>query len=190
MRHCNQLVFIRKGRRVIHHFAHQPGASCAYGRGETLAHLQAKLLLRDEFRRRELQADVERVILSSESDRRADVLVRKPDSDRRVAIEIQHSYLSVSDIERRTKAYIDASVPVIWIGLINWGLLGVGDRSLNGYYVKNYRSRDWEKWARDYNAGHLWLLDVTVSGGMMWRASFQGGGTILEGPFKIQSLLT
>ena len=50
----------------------------------------------------------------------------------------------------------------------------------------NYRSRDWEKWAHEYNAGHLWLLDVNE--GRMCRASFQGGATILEGPFEIQSL--
>jgi competence protein CoiA len=185
---CNQVVFIRKGLKRIHHFAHQPDASCAYGRGETLAHLQAKLMLRDIFRRRGFQADVERVVLSSESDRRADVLVSKPNTDRRVAIEVQHSYLSVPDIERRTKAYMAAGVPVIWIGLMNWGLLGGGDRSLNGYHVMNYRLRDWEKWAHDYNAGHLWMLDVNVSGGRMWRARFSGGSTILEGPFEIQSL--
>jgi competence CoiA-like predicted nuclease len=28
---CNQVVFIRKGLKRIHHFAHQPDASCAYG---------------------------------------------------------------------------------------------------------------------------------------------------------------
>ena len=110
---CNQVVFIRKGRKRIHHFARQPDASCAYGRGETFAHLQAKLILRDNFRRRGLQADVERVVLSSESDRRADVLVWKPNTDQRVAIEVQHSYLFAPDIERRTKAYMAAGVPVI-----------------------------------------------------------------------------
>jgi hypothetical protein len=113
---------------------------------------------------------------------------RQPDHNSAGSIEVQHSNLSVLDIERRTKAYMAAGVPVIWIGLMNWGLLGIGDRSLNGYYVMNYRSRDWEKWAHNYNGGHLWLLDVNVSGGEMWRASFQGGATILEGPFGIQSL--
>ena len=185
---CNQLVTLRKGSKVIHHFAHRPDASCAYGRGETLAHLQAKMFLRDEFRRRGFQADVERVVLSSESDRRADVLIRKPDGDRRVAIEIQHSDLYTSDIERRTKAYLAASVPVIWIGLMDFGLLGNSDRSLNGFYVCNYRARDWQKWAHDYNGGHLWLLDVAVFRGTMWRASFQGGTTILQGPFEMRSL--
>jgi hypothetical protein len=185
---CNQLVTIKKGSKLIHHFAHQPDASCAYGRGETLAHLQAKLMLRDNFRRRGLQADVERVVLSSESDRRADGLVSKPNTDRRMAIEVQHSYLSVADIERRTKAYMAAGVPVIWIGLMNWGRLGGGDQSLNGYYVMDYRLCDWEKWAHDYNAGNVWLLDVNLSGGRMWRAWWSGGSTILEGPFKIQSL--
>jgi competence protein CoiA len=138
---CNQLVVIRKGSKVIHHFAHRPDASCAYGRNETHAHLLAKLLLRNEFRRRGLQADVERVVLSSESDRRADVLVRKPNTDRRVAIENQHSYLSAPDFERRTKAYIAAGVPVIWIGLLKW------TRSLNGDCEPAYRSRGWEDWA-------------------------------------------
>ena len=185
---CNQVIFIRKGRKRIHHFAHQRDAACAYGRGETQAHLSAKLLLRDEFRRRGYQADVERVVLSDESDRRADVLVSKPNTDRRMAIEVQHSNLSVLDIERRTKAYMAAGVPVIWIGLINWSLLEIGDRSLNGYYVTNYRSRDWEKWAHDYNGNHLWLLDVNVSGGRMWRAWWSGSSTILEGPFELQSL--
>jgi len=47
---CNQLVIIRKGPKVIHHFAHRTDASCAYGRGETQAHLRAKLMLRDAFR--------------------------------------------------------------------------------------------------------------------------------------------
>jgi hypothetical protein len=75
-----------------------------------------------------------------------------------------------------------------WIGLIDWGLLGIGDRSRNWYYVKNYRFRDWGKWAHKNNGGHLWLLDVNVSGGRMWRASFQGDTTILEGRFELQSL--
>src|SRR5262249_49208272 len=182
---CNQVVFIRKGRKCIPHFAHQPDASCVYGRGETFAHLQAKLLLRDNFRRRGLQADVERVVLSSESDRRADVLVWKPDSDRRVAIEVQHSYLSVEDIERRTKAYIAAGVPVIWIGLLKW------NRSLNGDCEPAYRSRGWQDRAHDYNGGHLWLLDLDLEVGKMWRVWFRSGpysSTLREGPFDIQSL--
>ena len=185
---CNQLVNIRKGRNVIHHFAHRPNASCACGRGETQAHLRAKLLLRDEFRRRGYQVDVERVVLSSESDRRADVLVSKPDSDRRVAIEVQHSYLALTDVERRTKAYIAAGVPVIWIGLMDWRRFEKDVESFNGYCVTKYRYRDWEKWAHDRNGGHFWLLDVNISGGRMWRAWFQGGATILEGSFGIQSL--
>jgi competence protein CoiA len=182
---CNELVTLRKGSKRIDHFAHRPDASCVYRRGETQEHLRAKLTLCNEFRRRGFQAEVERVVLSSESDRRADVLVWKPGSDRRVAIEVQHSSLSVADIERRTKAYIAAGVPVIWIGLRSWGRLEEGERSLNGYAM-NYRSRDWEKWAHEYNAGHLWLLDVNE--GRMCRASFQGGATILEGPLEIQSL--
>src|SRR5262249_25219750 len=182
---CNQLVTIRKGPKRIDHFAHRPDASCAHGLGETQEHLLAKLLLRDGFRRRGLQADVERVVLSSESDRRADVLIWKPDSDRRVAIEVQHSYLSVEDIERRTKAYIAASVPVIWIRLLKW------TRSLNGDCEPDYRSRGWEDWAHDYNGGHLWLLDLHLEVGKMWRVWFRSGpysSTLREGPFDIQSL--
>src|SRR5215470_11905068 len=182
---CNQLVIIRKGPKIIHHFAHRSAASCAYGRGETQAHLRAKLMLRDAFRSRGFQADVEQVVLSSESDRRADVLIWKPNTDRRVAIEVQHSYLSPSDIERRTKAYMAAGVPVIWIGLLKW------TQSLNGDCEPAYRSRGWQDWAHDHNGGHLWLLDLDKAVGKMWRVWFRSGtysSTLREGPFDIQSL--
>ena len=182
---CNQLVIIRKGPKIIHHFAHRSAASCAYGRGETQAHLRAKLMLRDAFRSRGFQADVEQVVLSSESDRRADVLIWKPNTDRRVAIEVQHSYLSPSDIERRTKAYMAAGVPVIWIGLLKW------TQPLNGDCEPAYRSCGWQDWAQDYNGGHLWLLDLDIAVGKMWRVWFRGGpfsATLREGPFDIQSL--
>jgi len=33
---CTQLVIIRKGPQVIHHFAHRPDASCVYGRAKVL----------------------------------------------------------------------------------------------------------------------------------------------------------
>src|SRR5262249_7656837 len=182
---CNQRVIIRKGPKVIHHFAHQSGASCAYGRGETQAHLRAKLMLRDAFRSRGFQADVEQVVLSSESDRRADVLIWKPNTDRRVAIEVQHSYLSAPDIERRTKAYMAAGVPVIWIGFMKW------TQSSNGDCEPAYRSRGWEDWAYDYYGDHLWLLDLDVAVGKMWRVWIRGGpfsaATLREGPFDIQS---
>jgi hypothetical protein len=181
---CNQLVIIRKGPKIIHHFAHRADASCAYGRGETQAHLRAKLMLRDAFRSRGFQADVEQVVLSSESDRRADVLIWKPNTDRRVAIEVQHSYLSPPDIERRTKAYMAAGVPVIWIGLLKW------TKSLNGDCEPAYSSRGWQDWAHEYNGGHLWLLDLDIAVGKMWRVWFRGpySSTLREGPFDIQSL--
>lgn len=172
---CNRVVFIHKGRKRIHHFAHQRGVTCAYGSGETDEHLRAKLLLRDEFRRRGFQVDVERAILSSEGDRRADVLVCKPNSSGRVAFEIQHSHLSVPDIERRTKAYIAAGIPVIWIGIMKW------TKPLDGGRFPVYRSSDWEDWAHDYNEeitpqksirGHLWFLDLDVAVGKMWRVRY------------------
>jgi hypothetical protein len=90
-------------------------------------------------------------------------LVWKPNTDQRVAIEVQHSYLSAPDIERRTKAYMAAGVPVIWIGLLKW------TQSPNGDCEPAYRSRDWEDWAHELNGGHLWLLDLDRAVGKMWR---------------------
>jgi hypothetical protein len=43
----------------------------------------------------------------------------------------------------------------------------------------------------DYNGGHLWLLDLDIAVGKMWRVWFRGGPyslTLREGPFDVQSL--
>ena len=119
---CNQVVFIRKGTKRIHHFAPSAADLMCLWSWRNSCTPPSEIAASRSLSSARLQAD-ERVVLSSESDRRADVLVWKVGGDRRVAIEVQHSSLSVADIERRTKAYIAADVPVIWIGLRSWGRL-------------------------------------------------------------------
>lgn len=107
---CAREVTLKKGRIVIHHFAHKPPTDCTWASEETQAHLAAKLCLRETYRRRGYQADYEVEVLSSEGDRRADVLITAPNRDR-VAIEIQHQPILFDAIERRTQGYIGMPPP-------------------------------------------------------------------------------
>lgn len=61
---CGRMVILKKGRIVTHHFAHKPPVDCAWGRGESHAHREAKTLFRDEFARRGYRTEVEHEIAS------------------------------------------------------------------------------------------------------------------------------
>ncbi len=56
---CKGIVILKQGRKVIWHFAHKPPTDCRWATGETLAHLQAKKLVRDALVARGLRAEVE-----------------------------------------------------------------------------------------------------------------------------------
>jgi competence CoiA-like predicted nuclease len=49
---CKDLLILKQGRIIVAHFAHMPGSDCAWGSGETLAHLTAKQTVADSLRRR------------------------------------------------------------------------------------------------------------------------------------------
>ena len=72
---CKCEVVLKKGRVRIAHFAHKPPIECVAGVPETAAHYRAKLAIRDGLRKRGLTAELEKVILSTEGDRRADVAI-------------------------------------------------------------------------------------------------------------------
>lgn len=171
---CTAELILKKGRVVVHHFAHKPLAGCAYARGETLAHLSGKLALCRSFRARGLDADVERPVLSVAGDRRADVLVGYQHHGRR-AIELQHSPIDLSQIEHRTAAYISAGVPVLWVPLLRRGLdledvddddgrddlrLFTGDFEMSGY-IERYTTPPWLRWLAGYTGDRgVWFYEA------------------------------
>lgn len=172
---CQQRLVLKKGRIVIDHFAHKPPIICNYAKGETREHMSGKLALRDSFRERGLEAEVEQAVLSSGGDRRADVLVHAPTSkQRRIAIELQHQPIDLDQIERRTRAYVLAGIPVLWIPLLKVDVRadaeeGGGDDSEGNFYIEKYTTPPWQRWLVEYMGERsLWFYDP--DGMKLWRA--------------------
>lgn len=112
---CGAPVILRRGRKVVAHFAHRPSASCTARTAESRAHLQAKRLLLDAFRARGLRAEAEFATEQVAWDRRADVMVWSPDSKRPVAIEFQHSAIGIPELEARARTYARAGIAQLWV---------------------------------------------------------------------------
>ncbi len=165
---CRGVVTLKKGKLVTHHFAHKPPTDCSWASGETQRHLTAKKMLRDGLRARGLRAEVEVEILSTGGDRRADVVAWSSDGKTQIAFEIQHQPILFDAIEARTKAYIAAGVPVIWIGLIGEKVWDASEPIAGGHIVRRYSVRPWERWAHTYGIGSLWFMDED---GDLWRGT-------------------
>jgi|GEM_PF-1436462 len=203
---CTGPVTLKRGRIVTPHFAHAPEARCAYAHAETAQHLAAKAQLAAAFMRRGLRVELEAEVLSSEGDRRADILVHDPLSRMRVAIEVQHSALSVEAIERRTRAYAAAGVPVIWIATLDLHRLQPRKLSASRLLaVDRYPVAPWKRFAAAYhgvlwfwNDGALWRgwLDDAWTGRRSheddpdpsWSRSRRWGGLTLDGPYAPDAL--
>ena len=164
---CKTQVILRKGALVAHNFAHKPPVTCSWASGETQAHLKAKLLLHDAFVAQGLSCSVEAEVVSGDGDRRADVLVWRPPGQLRIALEVQHTPLNFEQIDRRTRAYMSAGVPVVWLGLIKPEVLAGAEPLAGGLKITRYSVRPWEKWAHAYGMGELWFIDPV--GGQFWR---------------------
>ncbi|ASR08877.1 hypothetical protein CHY08_18240 [Rhizobium leguminosarum bv. viciae] len=167
---CGQPVTLRKGQIKIAHFAHKPPTDCSWAKGETAEHREAKVALRDAFRRISYIADYEVEVLSIQGDRRADVLITSPDGQRQWALEIQHTPILYPAIEARTKAYIAAQVPVLWVGILSSDMKAGAKPTPGGVVIRKYTIRPWEKWAQALAFKELWYVDP--SDGTLWRGEF------------------
>lgn len=108
-------------------------------------------------------------MLSSGGDRRADVLVTNGEG-KRLAIEVQHTPILYDAIERRTTAYSEAQVPVIWIGILSASMKKNSDTRAGGLRISQYVIRPWEKWAHAYNFKELWYIDPIEQ--TLWKGHF------------------
>lgn len=96
---CGGPVLLKRGRVVIAHFAHRPGAQC-WSEPESVHHLRAKHLLATRFRSHGYRVRLEET--HHEHGRRVDVAVTVP-SGHRVAVEVQDSAISVETAKARTR---------------------------------------------------------------------------------------
>lgn len=158
---CKKKVILKKGRIVVHHFAHEPGTTCRWAKGETREHLEAKQLFKEEFIRRELRVEVEYEVHSLYDDRRADVVIWSP-KGQPFALELQHSPIDYDNIELRTRSYLNAGVPVIWIPFLRPKLWEQAE-GLNcddyDFLIERYPARPLDKWANGFNFGQFWMYD-------------------------------
>lgn len=159
---CEEIVILKKGRIITHHFAHKPPVYCRWGEGETRAHREAKLLFKEEFIRRGLRAEVEYEIVSLPDDRRADVVVWSPNRQL-FALELQHLPIDYDNLEHRTQSYIHAGVRVIWIPFFRpnfWEQAETMEPNSEGdFLIEKFPARPLEKWVHGFNFGELWMYD-------------------------------
>jgi hypothetical protein len=156
---CKALLILRKGKVRIHHFAHRPPVSCAWEIGETLAHLEAKLALKEALAPRCHRSELEWPVPSLAGDRRADVFVWDM-SGGRIAFELQHTGIGIEEVERRTRAYMAAGLAVVWLPFLRSRFRALARRTAPGedgdWIVERYRPKPFERWLNAFNFGEVW----------------------------------
>ena len=115
---CSKPLVLKKGRVVIHHFAHKPPILCDWARGETLAHLEAKRIVHAALTARGVRAELEYSVETLPGDRRADVMAWSP-GGQMIAIELQHTSISADEIAERAFAYARAGAAQMWISFLS-----------------------------------------------------------------------
>ncbi len=116
---CRELVILRRGRKVVAHFAHKPRATCIAKTGETRAHLEAKRVLLNALKARALRVEAEYVTVGAAEDRRADLMVWSPASGIPVAIELQHSRIPIPELEARAASFARARIAQLWVPFLD-----------------------------------------------------------------------
>lgn len=119
---CRDPVILRRGRKVVAHFAHKPKAACTARTGETRAHLEAKRVLLDALRARGLRVEAEYATIEIAEDRRADIMAWAPGSGAPVAIELQHSRISLPELERRAQSFARNGIAQLWVPFLAPGI--------------------------------------------------------------------
>jgi competence protein CoiA len=110
---CAWPMIVRHGMLKVAHFAHRPGANCAYGAGETIYHLMGKQFVAEWLRENsglEVPVEFEWKI----ANRRADVAQIFP-TGWTVAYEIQLASITPADLQARSDDYLAAGCDVIWL---------------------------------------------------------------------------
>ncbi len=109
---CGSELRIRKGLKRIHHFAHLPEKNCLY-KGESQLHLRIKKQIYYSLLQ-ELGTNVKDISLEKMIDTiRPDVLIEG--FKKNIGIEIQVTPLTPAELIRRTTAYYERKIHVLWV---------------------------------------------------------------------------
>jgi hypothetical protein len=169
---CDGIVILKKGRKVIDHFAHKPPTDCSWATGETRAHLEAKLLVSNALTERGLKAEVEFVVNTLPGDRRADVMAWSP-KGMQIAFEMQHTPIDLNEIERRASSYARAGIAQLWIPFLKASVWKDGEPRAGGWFVERYSPRPFERWVHGFNGNRgMWMYDPADKA--FWLGSLAG----------------
>jgi competence protein CoiA len=186
---CGAALILRKGAIRIHHFAHRPPFDCGWGNGETMAHLEAKLALKEALAPRCHRIELEWPVDSLDGDRRADVFAWDMTGGR-IAFEVQHTAITVEAIERRTAAYLSAGFAVVWLPFLRARFRPLARRTkageLGDWVIERYRPLPFERWLEAFGFGEIWFWatrskslmrgvfepDLTPVATPVWHAAF------------------
>jgi Competence protein CoiA-like family len=143
---CNKALVLKKGRVVVHHFAHKPPILCNWARGETLAHLEAKRVVHEALMARGVRAELEFSFETMPGDRRADVMAWSP-KGQMIAIELQHTAISADETAERAFAYARAGAAQIWISFLPPSVWKEAlDKGDGTWLVRRYAPKQFELW--------------------------------------------
>ncbi|CAG2138086.1 hypothetical protein LMG19282_01443 [Cupriavidus campinensis] len=160
---CGQAVTLKKGLKKAHHFAHKPPVTCSWAKGETAAHLAAKMLFLNHFLSIPRNADVEFPI----GTQRADVYAESKDGDKYI-FEMQHQPITEQEIARRTAEYHKHGAAVTWLPLIDLAKFGDKKKTADGYVIERYSPKPFEKWLQGYHwKKDMWYVDTGT--GSLWH---------------------
>jgi competence protein CoiA len=151
---CGSEVVLKRGRFVIPHFAHKPPVSCGWAKGETLEHMRAKIAFRNALAKSYPDVQVEKLISSLPNDRRADIYFSGRSGERAV-IELQHTSISLNEIEKRSSTYAREGIAQLWIALLSSKSLGAGEPTKGGIYIEKYPARPFERWIHGLHYGGI-----------------------------------
>lgn len=175
---CSGVVVLKKGRMVIDHFAHKPPTDCAWAKGETRAHLEAKSFVFEALIERGLRAEIEKVVDTLHGDRRADVMVWSPNGCR-VAFELQHTPIELNEIEARSFSYARAGIAQIWIPFLRETVWSDGEANEGGWFVERYSPRPFERWVHGLNGKNgMWMYDPAEK--KFWLADMKAHQMYIE----------
>jgi hypothetical protein len=184
---CGAPVVPRQSKSSGVMFAHRRRSSCRWTHAESQDHQSAKLALRDAIAPRCLRTELEwevpwleRPLESVEDlpadhggDRRADLVVWSP-ANRPIAIELQHSAITVKHLERRAFSYAGAGVAQIWLPFLEAEVVATAVERPSGkdgnWVIARYPAPRWQRWLHGYNFGQLWFYEGERSA--LWCGRF------------------
>ncbi|MDG5789132.1 competence protein CoiA family protein [Evansella sp. AB-P1] len=112
---CNEPLILKLGNQQTWHFAHYPKSSCVLSQtGETESHIKGKKLIIKWLIDHGYAPKIEYYI--KEIKQRPDILVTI--RGKTYVFEIQQSFISQEEYEKRNETYIKYGFEPIWIGII------------------------------------------------------------------------